>query len=170
MDFYTFSYYMSTCITAKNDAAAAGGNIISGVPNPYLKSSDWGWQIDPKGLRFSLNEIYARYGLPMMVVENGLGAYDQKGEDGVVHDSYRIDYLRQHIEQMKEAVRDGVDLMGYTPWGCIDLVSATTGEMAKRYGFIYVNKFDDGTGDLTREKKESFWWYQKVIRSNGEEL
>ena len=170
VDFYTFSYYMSTCITAKNDAAAAGGNIISGVPNPYLKSSDWGWQIDPKGLRFSLNEIYARYGLPMMVVENGLGAYDQKGEDGVVHDSYRIDYLRQHIEQMKEAVRDGVDLMGYTPWGCIDLVSATTGEMAKRYGFIYVNKFDDGTGDLTREKKESFWWYQKVIRSNGEEL
>ena len=170
VDFYTFSYYMSTCITAKNDAAAAGGNIISGVPNPYLKSSDWGWQIDPKGLRFSLNEIYARYGLPMMVVENGLGAYDQKGEDGVVHDSYRIDYLRQHIEQMKEAVMDGVDLMGYTPWGCIDLVSATTGEMAKRYGFIYVNKFDDGTGDLTREKKESFWWYQKVIRSNGEEL
>ena len=170
VDFYTFSYYMSTCITAKNDAAAAGGNIISGVPNPYLKSSDWGWQIDPKGLRFSLNEIYARYGLPMMVVENGLGAYDQKGEDGVVHDTYRIDYLRQHIEQMKEAVRDGVDLMGYTPWGCIDLVSATTGEMAKRYGFIYVNKFDDGTGDLTREKKESFWWYQKVIRSNGEEL
>lgn len=170
VDFYTFSYYMSTCITAKNDAAAAGGNIISGVPNPYLKSSDWGWQIDPKGLRFSLNEIYARYGLPMMVVENGLGAYDKKGEDGVVHDSYRIDYLRQHIEQMKEAVRDGVDLMGYTPWGCIDLVSATTGEMAKRYGFIYVNKFDDGTGDLTREKKDSFWWYQKVIRSNGEEL
>ena len=170
VDFYTFSYYMSTCITAKNEAAAAGGNIISGVPNPYLKSSDWGWQIDPKGLRFSLNEIYARYGLPMMVVENGLGAYDQKGEDGVVHDTYRIDYLRQHIEQMKEAVRDGVDLMGYTPWGCIDLVSATTGEMAKRYGFIYVNKFDDGTGDLTREKKESFWWYQKVIRSNGEEL
>ena len=170
VDFYTFSYYMSTCITAKNDAAAAGGNIISGVPNPYLKSSDWGWQIDPKGLRFSLNEIYARYGLPMMVVENGLGAYDQKGEDGVVHDTYRIDYLRQHIEQMKEAVMDGVDLMGYTPWGCIDLVSATTGEMAKRYGFIYVNKFDDGTGDLTREKKESFWWYQKVIRSNGEEL
>ena len=170
VDFYTFSYYMSTCITAKNDAAAAGGNIISGVPNPYLKSSDWGWQIDPKGLRFSLNEIYARYGLPMMVVENGLGVYDKKEEDGVVHDSYRIDYLRQHIEQMKEAVRDGVDLMGYTPWGCIDLVSATTGEMAKRYGFIYVNKFDDGTGDLTREKKESFWWYQKVIRSNGEEL
>ncbi len=170
VDFYTFSYYMSTCITAKQDAAASGGNIIGGVANPYLKSSDWGWQIDPRGLRFSLNEIYGRYGIPLMVVENGLGAYDEKGADGMVHDTYRIDYLRQHIEQMKEAVKDGVDLMGYTPWGCIDLVSATTGEMAKRYGFIYVNKFDDGTGDLRREKKESFEWYRKVIRSNGEEL
>ena len=106
----------------------------------------------------------------MMVVENGLGAYDVKGEDGMVHDTYRIDYLRQHIEQMKEAVKDGVDLMGYTPWGCIDLVSASTGEMAKRYGFIYVNKFDDGTGDLSRERKESFFWYKKVIETNGEEL
>ena len=141
-----------------------------GVPNPYLKASDWGWQIDPKGLRYSLNEIYARYGIPMMVVENGLGAYDVKGEDGMVHDTYRIDYLRQHIEQMKEAVKDGVDLMGYTPWGCIDLVSASTGEMAKRYGFIYVNKFDHGTGDLSRERKESFYWYKKVIETNGEEL
>ena len=105
-----------------------------------------------------------------MVVENGLGAYDVKGEDGIVHDSYRIDYLRAHIEQMAEAVKDGVDLMGYTPWGCIDLVSASTGEMAKRYGFIYVNKFDDGTGDLSREKKDSFYWYQKVIATNGEDL
>jgi 6-phospho-beta-glucosidase len=103
-------------------------------------------------------------------VENGLGAYDVKGEDGMVHDTYRIDYLRQRIEQMKEAVKDGVDLMGYTPWGCIDLVSASTGEMAKRYGFIYVNKFDDGTGDLSRERKESFFWYKKVIETNGEEL
>ena len=170
VDFYTFSYYMSSCITASKDNSASAGNIIAGVPNPYLKSSDWGWQIDPKGLRFSLNEIYGRYGIPMMVVENGLGAYDEKGADGMVHDTYRIDYLREHIEQMKEAVRDGVDLMGYTPWGCIDLVSASTGEMAKRYGFIYVNKFDDGTGDLTRERKESFFWYKKVIESNGEVL
>ena len=118
----------------------------------------------------SLNEIYERYQLPIMVVENGLGARDEKGADGRVHDSYRIDYLRKHIEAMREAAEDGVDLMGYTPWGCIDLVSASTGEMAKRYGFIYVNKFDDGTGDLSREKKDSFDWYQKVIRTNGEDL
>ena len=170
MDFYTCSYYMSNCISAEQGGTSTGDNIISGAKNPYLKSSDWGWQIDPKGLRYSLNEIYARYGIPMMVVENGLGAYDEKGEDGMVHDTYRIDYLRQHIEQMKEAVKDGVDLMGYTPWGCIDLVSASTGEMAKRYGFIYVNKFDDGTGDLSRERKESFFWFKKVIESNGEVL
>lgn len=170
VDFYTFSYYMSNCITVDPNAQATEGNITSGFKNPYLESSDWGWQIDPKGLRYTLNEIYDRYRIPLMVVENGLGAYDEKGEDGIVHDTYRIDYLRKHIEQMKEAVKDGVDLMGYTPWGCIDLVSASTGEMAKRYGFIYVNKFDDGSGDLSREKKESFGWYKKVIESNGEEL
>ena len=170
VDIYTLSYYMTSCITTHEEAAEAEGNIIAGCSNPYLKSSDWGWQIDPKGLRYSLNEIYARYGIPMMVVENGLGASDEKSADGIVHDTYRIDYLRKHIEQMKEAVKDGVDLMGYTPWGCIDLVSASTGEMAKRYGFIYVNKFDDGTGDLSRERKESFFWYKKVIETNGENL
>ena len=170
VDFYTFSYYMSNCITTHKDTEDVGGNIVAGKKNPYLKASDWGWQIDPIGLRYTLNEIYDRYHLPMMVVENGLGAYDVKSEDGKIHDSYRIDYLRQHIEQMAEAVKDGVDLMGYTPWGCIDLVSASTGEMAKRYGFIYVNKFDDGTGDLSREKKDSFYWYKKVIASNGEDL
>ena len=170
VDFYTFSYYMSNCITADDNKNKAGGNLITGVANPYLKASDWGWQIDPQGLRWSLNEIYSRYGIPMMVVENGLGARDVKGKDGKVHDSYRIDYLRQHIEQMAEAVKDGVDLMGYTPWGCIDLVSASTGEMAKRYGFIFVNKYDDGTGDLSRERKDSFYWYQKVIATNGEDL
>ena len=170
VDFYAFSYYMSNCVTTHKDAEDVGGNIATGKKNPYLKASDWGWQIDPIGLRYTLNEIYDRYHLPMMVVENGLGAYDVKSEDGKIHDSYRIDYLRQHIEQMAEAVKDGVDLMGYTPWGCIDLVSASTGEMAKRYGFIYVNKFDDGTGDLSREKKDSFYWYKKVIASNGEDL
>ena len=170
VDFYTFSYYMSNCITTHKDTEDVGGNIVAGKKNPYLKASDWGWQIDPIGLRYTLNEIYDRYHLPMMVVENGLGAYDVKSEDGKIHDSYRIDYLRRHIEQMAEAVKDGVDLMGYTPWGCIDLVSASTGEMAKRYGFIYVNKFDDGTGDLSREKKDSFYWYKKVIASNGEKL
>ena len=170
VDFYTFSYYMSNCITTHKDADDVGGNIIAGKKNPYLKASDWGWQIDPVGLRYTLNEIYDRYRIPLMVVENGLGAYDKKDADGKIHDSYRIDYLRAHIEQMAEAVKDGVDLMGYTPWGCIDLVSASTGEMAKRYGFIYVNKFDDGTGDLSREKKDSFYWYQKVIATNGEDL
>ena len=170
VDFYTFSYYMTSCVTTHKDVEGIGGNLLGGVKNPYLKASDWGWQIDPKGLRYALNEIYGRYRIPLMVVENGLGAYDVKGEDGKVHDSYRIDYLRDHIAQMAEAVKDGVDLMGYTPWGCIDLVSASTGEMAKRYGFIYVNKFDDGTGDLSRERKDSFYWYKKVIETNGAEL
>lgn len=170
VDFYTFSYYMSGCISANPNQEQAEGNLIGGVSNPYLKASDWGWQIDPKGLRYTLNEIYDRYQIPVMVVENGLGAFNQPGEDGTIQDDYRIDYLRQHIEQMKEAVEDGVDLMGYTPWGCIDLVSASTGEMAKRYGFIYVEKYDDGTGDLSRKKKKSFDWYKKVIESNGENL
>ncbi len=170
VDFYTFSYYMSNCITTHKDVEEVGGNVTRGFKNPYLKASDWGWQIDPKGLRYTLNEIYGRYGIPMMVVENGLGAYDKLEEDGSIHDDYRIDYLRQHIEEMREAVKDGVDLMGYTPWGCIDLVSASTGEMAKRYGFIYVDKYDDGTGDLSRRKKDSFAWYKKVIATNGEDL
>ncbi len=171
VDFYTFSYYMSTCV-AKNptDEASVAGNLAGGLKNPYLKASDWGWQIDPKGLRYTLNEIYNRYNIPLMVVENGLGAKDILNPDKTVDDDYRINYLRQHIKQMKEAVADGVDLMGYTPWGCIDLVSASTGEMAKRYGFIYVDKYDDGTGTLERYRKKSFYWYQKVIQTNGAEL
>ena len=171
VDFYTCSYYMSSCISADDsEMQKTGGNLIGGVKNPYLQASEWGWQIDPKGLRYSLNEIYSRYGIPMMVVENGLGAKDVLEPDGSIHDSYRIDYLRQHIEQMAEAVKDGVDLIGYTPWGCIDLVSASTGEMAKRYGFIYVEKYDDGTGTLARRRKDSFYWYKKVIASNGEDI
>ena len=170
VDFYSFSYYMPVCHSADESKENGDGNLLGGANNPYLKASDWGWQIDPKGLRYSLNEIYDRYQIPLMVVENGLGAYDKKEADGSIQDDYRIDYLRQHIEQMKEAVEDGVDLMGYTPWGCIDLVSASTGEMAKRYGFIYVEKYDDGTGDYSRKKKKSFAWYKKVIESNGEEL
>ena len=170
VDFYSFSYYMSVCQSADPSKAKGKGNLLGGINNPYLKASDWGWQIDPKGLRYSLNEIYDRYQIPLMIVENGLGAYDKIEEDGSINDDYRIDYLRQHIEQMKEAVEDGVDLMGYTPWGCIDLVSASTGEMAKRYGFIYVEKYDDGTGDYARRKKKSFDWYRKVIESNGEKL
>ncbi len=170
VDFYTFSYYMSNCVSTDSANAKASGNVMGGVKNPYLKASDWGWQIDPKGLRYTLNELYGRYQIPLMVVENGLGAYDKLEEDGSIHDDYRIDYMREHIRQMKEAVKDGVDLIGYTPWGCIDLVSASTGEMAKRYGFIYVDKYDDGTGDLSRRKKDSFYWYKKVIESNGEDL
>lgn len=170
VDFYTFSYYMSNCVAKDPNVEAAGGNIMGGLKNPYLKASDWGWQIDPKGLRYTLNEIYGRYGIPIMVVENGLGAHDKKEADGSVQDDYRIEYLKMHIEQMREAVADGVDLIGYTPWGCIDLVSASTGEMAKRYGFIYVDKYDDGTGTLERSRKKSFYWYQKVIRTNGADL
>lgn len=170
VDFYTLSYYQSGCVTTHSDAKFTNGNMSNVVQNPYLQASDWGWLIDPKGLRWTLNEIYGRYQIPMMVVENGLGASDVHDKDGKIHDTYRIDYLRQHIEQMGEAILDGVDLMGYTPWGCIDLVSASTGEMAKRYGFIFVHKFDDGTGDLSRERKDSFYWYKKVIESNGKNL
>ena len=170
VDFYSFSYYMTNCVSHENSQSKTGGNLIAGVANPYLEASDWGWQIDPDGLRYTLNELYARYQIPLMVVENGLGAFDKKEEDGSVHDSYRIDYLRRHIEAMKAAAGDGVDLMGYTPWGCIDLTSASTGEMAKRYGFVYVDSDDYGKGSFARSRKDSFYWYKKVIASNGEDL
>lgn len=170
VDFMTFSYYMSSCQTSDKDVCQGDSNLIGGVPNPYLEASEWGWQIDPKGLRYGLIDLYDRYGLPLMIVENGLGARDELEEDGSVHDSYRIDYLRKHIEEMKKAVEMGVDLMGYTPWGCIDLVSASTGEYAKRYGMIYVRKYDDGTGDFARIRKDSFYWYRDVIKTNGENL
>ncbi len=171
VDYYTFSYYASNCVTAdQKKASEIKGNIMGGFKNPYLKASEWGWQIDAQGLRWVLNHVYDRYRIPIMVVENGLGAVDVVEKDGSIHDPYRIDYLRRHIEQMREAVRDGVDLRGYTTWGPIDLVSASTGEMAKRYGFIYVNKQDDGTGDYSRSRKNSFYWYQKVIQSNGKDL
>jgi 6-phospho-beta-glucosidase len=172
VDFVTFSYYMSTCCASEDSGLAiSGGNMTMGIKNPHLKSNDWGWQIDPVGLRVCLVELYSRYEKPLMITENGLGAVDVIAEDGGIHDDYRIEYLRQHIEAMKQAVdEDGVELIGYTPWGCIDLVSASTGEMAKRYGFIYVNKQDDGTGDNSRMKKDSFDWYKKVIATNGEDL
>ncbi len=169
VDFYTLSYYMSSCV-GLNGGEQTGGNLFGGKQNPYLESSEWGWQIDPKGLRYTLNEIYGRYKIPLMVVENGLGARDEIESDGSIRDDYRIDYMKKHISEMREAVKDGVDLRGYTPWGCIDLVSASTGEMAKRYGFIYVEKYDDGTGTLARRKKKSFDWYKQVIESNGENI
>ena len=170
VDFYTFSYYQTNTVSVDPNAEQMKGNMTMGGKNPYLEASDWGWQIDPTGLRITLNEIYDRYHLPLMVVENGLGAFDEKEADGSVHDPYRVDYLRKHIVAMEEAVADGVDLMGYTWWGPIDVVSAGTGEMRKRYGFIYVDKYDDGTGDLSRSRKDSFFWYQKCIKSNGEDL
>ncbi|WP_227935357.1 glycoside hydrolase family 1 protein [Alkalihalobacillus deserti] len=171
VDFISFSYYMSlTEKKEKTEEEVGQGNLIGGVKNPFLKASDWGWEIDPVGLRVALNELYDRYEKPLMVVENGLGAYDKVEEDGSINDDYRIDYLREHIRAMGEAVEEGVELIGYTSWGCIDLVSASTGEMSKRYGFIYVDKHDDGSGTLERSRKKSFFWYKDVIASNGKNL
>lgn len=170
VDYLSFSYYMTTVSAADDKINQTLGNFAIGGPNPYLESSDWGWQIDPVGLRIALNELWDRYRVPLFIVENGLGAVDEIAEDGKIHDDYRIDYLRKHIEQMKLAIGDGVDLMGYTTWGPIDLISASTSEMSKRYGFIYVDQDDDGNGTLNRMPKDSFYWYKKVIASNGEEL
>ena len=175
VDFVSFSYYMSICATADPAKQTRGrGNLLGGVPNPYLKASEWGWQIDPKGLRYVLNYYYDRYQKPLFIVENGLGAVDKliTGEDGepTVDDGYRIAYMRDHLLQVEEAIKDGVEVMGYTSWGCIDLVSASTAELKKRYGFIYVDRNDDGTGTLNRYKKKSFYWYKDVIATNGEAL
>lgn len=173
VDFISFSYYMSCCATADPEKnVLSRGNIMSAVKNPYLAESEWGWQIDPKGLRYILNQFYDRYQLPLFIVENGLGAKDMLVPDGkggmTVEDDYRIDYLRSHLEQVAEAIRDGVDVIGYTAWGCIDLVANTSNQMAKRYGFIYVDRNDDGSGSMERYRKKSFGWYQRVIETNGE--
>lgn len=172
VDFISFSYYSSRCDAAvhpENDPAT--GNVFKGVTNPHLQRSQWGWAIDPLGFRITLNDLYDRYQKPLFVVENGLGARDEVASDGTINDNYRIDYLRQHIEAMRDAVvEDGVELWGYTTWGPIDLVSASTGEMSKRYGFIYVDCDDMGAGSLARSRKASFDWYRKVIASNGADL
>ena len=173
VDYIGFSYYMSDAVKSgtRSEIKTVGSATEHSVKNPYVKASDWGWQIDPVGLRYSLNVMYERYEKPMFIVENGFGAIDKLEEDHTCDDSYRIDYLKAHIIEMKKAVElDGVDLMGYTPWGCIDVVSFTTGELRKRYGFIYVDLNDDGTGSGKRYKKKSFDWYRKVIASNGEVL
>lgn len=174
VDFIGFSYYMSCTMSAEQRSSVADNEIeafAGSVPNPFLATTGWGWTIDPKGLRYMLNTLYDRYEKPLFIVENGFGYQDEVAADGTVHDQNRIDFLRQHIREMKKAVEeDGVDLMGYTVWGCIDPVSFTTGEMKKRYGFIYVNKQDDGSGDYSRHPKDSFYWYKKVIGSNGENL
>ena len=171
VDFFEFSYYFSNCVTTHVDGQEATGNLnFMGKKNPYLKESDWGWAIDPKGLKFFLHEIYDRYQIPLMNCENGLGAFDTLEEDGTVHDQYRIDYMREHVKAMSEAIDEGVDLMGYTWWGCIDLVSAGTGEIRKRYGFIYVDVDDFGNGTYKRYKKDSFEYCKKVYTSNGEDI
>ena len=172
VDYIGFSYYMSFAIDYKqNNPYYDYIEEEMLVKNPYVKASDWGWQIDPIGLRYSMNWFADRYCVPLFIVENGLGAYDKIEQDGTIADDYRIEYLREHIVQMKKAVEeDGIDLIGYTPWGCIDLVSAGTGEMDKRYGFIYVDKHNDQTGTLARSRKKSFYWYKKVIETNGENL
>lgn len=172
VDYVGFSYYMSTVVKA--DAIRSGDDVVfnggmdNSVPNPYIKVSDWGWAIDPEGLRYALCAMYERYQVPLFVVENGFGAVDEVDGDGKIHDRERIGYLKKHIQAMEKAVNyDGVDLMGYTPWGIMDLVSFTTGEMKKRYGMIYVDRDNEGKGSMRREKKDSFFWYRDVIKNRG---
>ncbi|AIX72997.1 MAG: 6-phospho-beta-glucosidase [Mixta calida] len=171
VDFISFSYYMSGCVTADEALnQQARGNILSMVPNPHLPSSEWGWQIDPIGLRTLLNMLWDRYQKPLFIVENGLGAKDKPQADGSIEDDYRIRYLNDHLMQVAEALKDGVEVMGYTSWGPIDLISASKAEIAKRYGFIYVDRDDQGEGTLVRSRKKSFFWYQQVIASGGASL
>lgn len=170
VDFVSFSYYMSVCESADPEKQVTGeGNVVGGIVNPTLKASEWGWQIDPVGLRIIMNEYWDRWQVPLFIVENGLGAKDVL-IDGTVQDDYRIEYLNDHLYQVGEAIEDGVEVMGFTSWGCIDLVSASKAEMSKRYGFIYVDRNDDGTGSLERYRKKSFDWYRDVIASNGASL
>lgn len=174
VDFVAFSYYCSRCISTDEEVLknhSRGNAVFKAVVNPYLKASDWGWQIDPLGLRVTCNTLYDRYEKPLFIVENGFGAVDTVEEDGSIHDPYRVAYMREHIKALKDTVeKDGIPVLGYTMWGPIDLISASTGEMKKRYGFIYVDKDNEGNGTLKRMKKDSFFWYKKVIASNGEDL
>ncbi|MCC3748589.1 6-phospho-beta-glucosidase [Rouxiella badensis] len=171
IDFISFSYYMTGCVTTDEELnQKARGNILSMVPNPHLASSDWGWQIDPQGIRILMNELYDRYQIPLFIVENGLGAYDKPQANGEIIDDYRISYLNDHLVQIGEAIQDGVEVLGYTSWGPIDLVSASKAEFSKRYGFIYVDRDDQGNGTLERRRKKSFYWYKEVIQSNGAAL
>lgn len=171
VDFISFSYYSSICESADEKANMTGGNLSKGFINPYLKASDWGWQIDPKGLRYTLTKLYDLYSLPLFIVENGLGAEDIliDGPDGekTVNDDYRIAYLNDHLVEVEKAIDDGIPVLGYTSWGCIDIVSASTAEMKKRYGYIYVDRDNDGKGTFKRYKKKSFEWYKNIIKTNG---
>ena len=171
VDFVSFSYYMSGCASADEaEIEKARGNILDIIPNPHLKSSEWGWQIDPEGLRYLLNVLYDRYQKPLFIVENGLGAKDKLEADSSINDDYRIQYLNDHLVQVAEALEDGVEVLGYTSWGPIDLVSASKAELSKRYGFIYVDRDDAGNGTLERRRKKSFHWYAEVIKSRGNVL
>ena len=170
VDFVSFSYYFSQVSTSDQGWEKTSGNLIMANKNPYLETSEWGWQKDPIGLRITLNQLYDRYGLPLFVAENGLGTSDVVEADGTVHAPYRIDYLRGHIQQMKEAVRDGVELLGYTMWGILDIVSCGPLTMDKRYGVVYVDLDNGGKGTGKRIRKDSFYWYKKCIESNGEDL
>ena len=174
VDFISFSYYCSRCISTDEEVLknhSRGNAVFKAVVNPYLKASDWGWQIDPLGLRVTCNTLYDRYEKPLFIVENGFGAVDVVEEDGSIHDPYRIDYMKKHLEALRDTINvDGIPVLGYTMWGPIDLVSASTGEMKKRYGFIYVDKDNEGRGTLNRSRKDSFYWYKRVIESNGENL
>lgn len=170
VDFVSFSYYMSLTEAVRTDQETTAGNTVMGVKNPYLPSTEWGWQIDPLGLKISLIELYDRYNKPLLIVENGMGTKDILTEDGKVHDDYRIEYFKSHFKAMEEAIEEGVELFGYTSWAPIDLVSASTSQMSKRYGFIYVDQDDFGNGTLKRYKKDSFDWYKEVIATNGENL
>ncbi|MGB9098232.1 6-phospho-beta-glucosidase [Erwinia sp.] len=171
VDFVSFSYYASRCASADmNENNSSAANVVKSLKNPHVQLSDWGWGIDPLGLRITMNMMYDRYQKPLFLVENGLGAKDEINQQGEIIDDYRISYLREHIKAMGEAIADGIPVMGYTSWGCIDLVAASTGEMSKRYGFVYVDRDDRGQGTLARTRKKSFYWYQKVIASNGADL
>lgn len=170
IDFVGFSYYASLVTSFdKSNVSKTNANLLVGERNPYLKTTPWGWQIDPTGLRYSLNYFYDRYQLPVFVAENGLGTFDNFDE-GKVHDQYRIQYIKDHLQAVLQALDDGVDVIGYTYWGCIDCISASTSEMSKRYGLIYVDQDDNGNGTLTRYRKDSFYWYQNLISTNGENL
>ncbi|MGG5314518.1 6-phospho-beta-glucosidase [Enterococcus sp. AZ072] len=174
VDFIGFSYYSTKVVSADDQVLSSAektdGNIFSSLENPYLPKSEWGWIIDPMGLRITMNTLYDRYQIPLFVVENGLGALDEPNEQGIIDDEYRIDYLRKHVLALEEAVKDGVEVLGYTPWGCIDIISAGTGQMSKRYGFIHVDLDDQGQGTFKRSRKKSFNWYKQVIASNGENV
>lgn len=170
-DFVGMSYYNSMISSDDGDQLElTAGNVHSVYKNPHLDANEWGWQIDPIGLRYTLNHVYDRFGLPVFILENSSGFFDELTEDNKVHDPYRVDFLRKHIEQLKLAIEDGVEVIGYTMWGPIDMISSGTSEMSKRYGFIYVDQDDYGNGTMKRYKKDSFYWYKNVIATNGKEL